>query len=172
MPRPDKKSESLEIRIPYATKAAFMERCRAEGTSASQTLREFIEAHLTGSTATPRAQMARPRRWIRVGAGAAAALGLAATAVPSLARPLERAEFERLDRDRDGALVSAEFARSTAVRVEIGGAQGLTSIGRPALRLEADGADAGLREMILSAAFRRLDRDANGALSFAEFRRP
>jgi hypothetical protein len=116
MPRPDKKSESLEIRIPYATKAAFMERCRAEGTSASQTLREFIEAHLTGSTATPRAQMARPRRWIRVGAGAAAALGLAATAVPSLARPLERAEFERLDRDRDGALVSAEFARSTAVR--------------------------------------------------------
>ena len=171
MPRPDKKSESLEIRIPHATKAAFMERCRAEGTSASQTLRGFIEAHLSPSAATPAAQPPRPRRWLRAGAGAAAALGLAATAVPSLARPLERAEFKRLDLDRNGALASAEFARSIAVRVEIGGSPGLSSIGRPALRLEADGADAGLREMILSAAFRRLDRDADGALSFGEFRR-
>ena len=42
-PRPPKKSESLEIRIPYPTKQAFMAHCRAEGRSASEELRAFIE---------------------------------------------------------------------------------------------------------------------------------
>ena len=45
-PRPPKKSESLEIRIPYPTKQAFMERCREEGVSASEVLRGLIETRL------------------------------------------------------------------------------------------------------------------------------
>jgi hypothetical protein len=41
-----KKSETLEIRLPYPTKLAFMARCRDEGRSASEALRLFIDGHL------------------------------------------------------------------------------------------------------------------------------
>src|SRR5205809_809617 len=41
-----KKSESLEIRLPYPTKQAFMARCRDDGRSASDAMRGFIDYHL------------------------------------------------------------------------------------------------------------------------------
>ena len=106
MARPLKKSESLEIRIPHATKLAFMERCRAEGASASETLRGFIDGWLAAAAPAP-----RRRSRLRLAAGLVAAVGLGATALPSLARPLERAGFDQLDADRDGRLSPAEFAR-------------------------------------------------------------
>ena len=105
MTRPVKKSESLEIRIPHAAKAAFMDRCRAEGTSASEALRGYIDRRLAEPEGKP------SRVWLRVGAGAVAAFGLAGAALPSLAGPLERAGFERLDANRDGALSPAELGR-------------------------------------------------------------
>jgi len=64
-----KKSESLEIRLPYPTKQAFMARCRADGRSASEALRGFIEAEIEGAPARPRL---RP---LIAGALAAAAIG-------------------------------------------------------------------------------------------------
>jgi hypothetical protein len=102
-----KKSESLEIRIPYPTKLAFMARCRAEGRSASEALRAFIDDQLAA------AQPPRPRRgtW-RLIAGAAIAAAVGAAAVPSLARPgLRAAEFAHLDANRDGVISYAEFQR-------------------------------------------------------------
>jgi hypothetical protein len=108
MARPPKKSESLEIRIPYAEKTAFMDRCRADGVSASETLRGWIEAHLAGGAATNTRDGGRMR--LRL-AALAAALGLSAAALPSLARPPERAGFERLDHDGDGAVTAGELAR-------------------------------------------------------------
>jgi len=45
-PRAPKKSETLEIRIPYPTKTAFMEKARAEGKAASEIVRERIDAYL------------------------------------------------------------------------------------------------------------------------------
>ena len=45
-PRAPKKSETLEIRIPYPTKTAFMEKARAEGRAASEIVREQIDAYL------------------------------------------------------------------------------------------------------------------------------
>jgi hypothetical protein len=52
--RPPKKSESLEIRIPYPAKQAFMARCRQDGTSASEALRALIDAHLEDEPMRPR----------------------------------------------------------------------------------------------------------------------
>ena len=43
-PRKLKKSETLEIRLPYPTKLAFMARCQDAGVSASEALRGFIGA--------------------------------------------------------------------------------------------------------------------------------
>lgn len=107
-PRKLKKSESLEIRIPHPTKQAFMARCRAEGRSASEALRGFIEGQLDAGPKPP-ARRAPPWRLI---AGAAIVAALGAAAVPSLARPgLNAAEFARLDANHDGVLTYAEFQR-------------------------------------------------------------
>ena len=98
-----KKSETLEIRLPYPTKLAFMARCQAEGRSASEALRGFIDGHLEGR------RPARRSRHLITGALIAAAVG--AIALPSLARPSLRSEFDRLDLNGDNAISIAEFAR-------------------------------------------------------------
>jgi hypothetical protein len=89
--RPLKKSETLEIRIPYSTKTAFMARCRDDGSSASEALRKLIDQHLADEAAAARAP-ARPalfggRRLPHLLAGALIAAAVGAVAVPSLARP-------------------------------------------------------------------------------------
>ena len=100
-----KKSESLEIRLPHPTKQAFMARCQAEGRSASETLRGFIEGEL----------QPRPRRRLRyLAAGVLAAAAVGAVAAPSLAGPaVTAAEFVRLDVDHDGQLSFAEFTAAS-----------------------------------------------------------
>lgn len=106
-PRKLKKSESLEIRIPFPTKQAFMARCQDRGVSASEALRGFIESEL--APARPAARRRAPWRWLIAGLLAA---GMGAAAVPSLARPgLTAAEFAALDANHDGVLTLAEFQR-------------------------------------------------------------
>jgi len=98
-----KKSETLEIRLPYPTKLAFMARCRDEGRSASEALRGFID----GEIGQPPARNPLQVRLI-VGALIAAAMG--AVALPSLAQPsFSAAEFARLDANHDGKITFAEF---------------------------------------------------------------
>jgi hypothetical protein len=100
-----KKSETLEIRLPYPTKLAFMARCRDEGRSASEALRHFIDGHLE----------ARPaRRAGRLLAGALVAAAVGAIALPSLARPSLRAEFDRLAADPAAGISLADFRRLDA----------------------------------------------------------
>ncbi|UTW58350.1 hypothetical protein KFE96_16240 [Kordiimonas sp. SCSIO 12603] len=48
MPRREKKSESLEIRLEYSKKTSFMEACKARGQTASDVLRGSIEEYITG----------------------------------------------------------------------------------------------------------------------------
>jgi hypothetical protein len=100
-----KKSESLEVRIAYPTKLAFMARCQAEGVSASEAVRGFIDGRLAAPT------RAEPRRGLRLGAGFLAAMAVGAMALPSLARPGPAADFARLDLNGDGKVTQAEFAR-------------------------------------------------------------
>ena len=101
-----KKSETLEIRLPYPTKLAFMAACRARGRSASEALRQFIDAEIAPQARAPRLG----RRGWRLVAGAALAAAMGAVALPSLAHPSLRAEFDRLDRNSDRAITAAEFA--------------------------------------------------------------
>jgi hypothetical protein len=106
-----KKSETLEIRLPYPTKLAFMARCRDEGRSASEALRHFIEGHLDDGRPAPKAAQSVGHKPFRLLAGALFAAALGAVALPSLAHPSLRSEFERLDLDGDHAISLAEFAR-------------------------------------------------------------
>ena len=102
MSRQPKKSETLEIRLSHAAKTAFMERCRAEGLTASEALR----AHIEGP----------PRKGLRAPAVVAALIGLAigAVAAPSLAAAAgkvssDRAAFARMDANGDGVVSFEEF---------------------------------------------------------------
>ena len=104
--RAPKKSETLEVRLPFETKTAFMARCQDEGRTASEAVRGFIKAELERGAR-------RRARWTQIGVAAMAGLAVGAAAAPSLARSEDgsRSEFQRLDADGDGALTYAEFSR-------------------------------------------------------------
>ncbi|WP_299014644.1 EF-hand domain-containing protein [uncultured Caulobacter sp.] len=103
--RPPKKTETLEIRLPPQTKAAFMARCQETRRTASEALRDFIEQDLRAPTTTRRRSLA----W-RIAAAALAGLAVGAVAAPSLARPSgSDAAFQRLDANHDGVLNLDEF---------------------------------------------------------------
>jgi hypothetical protein len=105
--RPAKKSETLEVRLPYEAKAAFMARCRDTGQTASEAVRLFIECELSGRRGARRGL----RAWQTM-AAAAAGLAIGAAAAPSLAQTGGSDQaFQRLDRDGDGLLTPGEFAR-------------------------------------------------------------
>ncbi|MFD1789862.1 EF-hand domain-containing protein [Sphingomonas floccifaciens] len=106
-----KKNVTLEVRLPDATKAAFMAQCRRQDRTASDAVRAFINAQLEAGEQPLRRPSRRSVRlavtaWV---AGAAIGAGLA---TPSLARsaPWEAQAFAALDRNHDGVLSPSEFA--------------------------------------------------------------
>lgn len=107
--KPLKKSETIEVRLPHATKAAFMACCRDEGRTVSEAVRAFMEREIGGSR-----RSARAGGWHAL-AALAAGLALGAVAAPSLAQsqaePGSRAAFQRLDRNHDGMVSFDEFRR-------------------------------------------------------------
>lgn len=104
--KPSKKTDTLEIRLPPETKAAFMARCQASRRTASEALRGFIEQDLVAPRAGPRR---RSLAWHAL-AAAVAGLAVGAVAAPSLARTATSdAAFERLDLNHDGVLSIEEF---------------------------------------------------------------
>jgi len=103
-----KKSESLEIRIPYPTKQAFMARCREDGRSASEALRGLIEGELSDRAPY------RSRKTGRLAMGALIVAALGAIALPSLARSNPDAEFRKLDANHDGKLSLAEYRQGVS----------------------------------------------------------
>jgi hypothetical protein len=82
-PRTPKKTETIEVRLPYATKAAFMARCQRDGRTASDAIRQFIDREL----GTKRAA-ARLSRLGQVLAAALMGLAVGAVAAPTLAHPV------------------------------------------------------------------------------------
>jgi hypothetical protein len=106
--KPAKKSESIEIRLSYEAKTAFMDRCRLEDRTASEAIRLFIDDQIALPAVTPQQRPSHWRAAVGLLIGMAMGLGVAA---PSLARASQqsRASFEQLDRNRDGVLSYEEF---------------------------------------------------------------
>lgn len=103
-----KKNDSIEIRLPDETKAAFREKCRREGRTASEAVRSFIDEQLEPGVRVRRSRRSIWRIDLAVAAGAVLGGGIAA---PSIAASSDtsRSAFHALDRDHDGALTYEEF---------------------------------------------------------------
>jgi len=126
-PRREKKSETLEVRIPHDTKQAFLTACREDGTTASEVVRTSVQTYLV-ERERPTLQQARtpamnsvlklvtnlphPVRHYtpRVVAGGIVAASLVAFAtMPSAAAPDFATQFKTLDKNGDGVISSEEF---------------------------------------------------------------
>lgn len=148
--RQTKKSEFLEVRLPHPTKQAFMERCRADGRSASDAVRGFIDGYLAGPARRP-----APGRTLRLIAAGAALMICGLAAAPSFAHAAVSSEFARLDLNHDGQVSLPEFDRTAGVQVSLAA----PALGEP------------LRRQVLAAAFRQIDADRDGGINLAEYRR-
>lgn len=121
-PKPSrvKKSETLEVRIPYETKQAFLTACREDGTTASEVVRDKVQDYLdarerpslNADKRTLIMKLPQPIRrygW-RAAAGGVAAIGFVGlAALPSAATPDFKAQFGRLDKNGDGVVTVEEF---------------------------------------------------------------
>jgi Ca2+-binding EF-hand superfamily protein len=155
-PQKLKKSETLEVRIPYETKQAFLTACREDGTTASEVVRENIQSYLDERERpvqqperTPAmtnvvqfAKLAEKlppvvRRYgPRVAASGVAALAFATfAALPSAAAPDFQAAFKKLDVNGDGVISAEEFAGKT------GGKDDDVLVETRVIRKSADGKD-------------------------------
>ena len=152
--RPPKKSETLEIRIPYPTKTAFMEKAKAEGRAASEIVREQIDAYL-GAEPAPETLADKAvvmiRRNLRGAglmlAGAGSALAISLAAAPATAgRGIEEAPL---------AAVGIDANDGTSPLMIV-------------VDLPAGGLTATQLGDLVSQAFARLDKDGNGVLSLGE----
>ena len=176
--RPPKKSETLEVRLPHAVKQAFMARARTQGRTASAVLREFVDSYLAGASPPE----ARPmiKRYLKPAAAttaAASALALyALTPSAVAAAPDLKSVFAELDRDRDGAISSAEFIDrhdSGVVLMHRDGQAAPSEEGRPFMLPLHPGAPTPIAGADLPAMLRhgydKQDSDRNGAVTFGEF---
>lgn len=151
-----KKTETIELRLPYQTKQAFMARCSAAGVSASEVLRGFIAGYLE-SCARPRSNRAALAARVGLALGALAAVGVIAE--PALARAAVSASFSRMDANHDGGITWLEFSRAARPQV--------------VLEMGSSRADAGLsadlRTRVLNDSFARIDKDRDGSISRKEY---
>lgn len=162
-PQTLKKTETLELRLPFETKQAFMARCQASGVTASEALRGFIADYVEGRRA---AALRRPRMVspARLGFAAAALVAAGVLAQPSLARANASAAFDRIDVNHDGRVTYAEFSHAVEPKLSL-------AFGAEAPAAASSAIPADLRDRLIRQAFDRIDADRNGELTFEEFRR-
>lgn len=112
--RKEKKSESLDIRLPFEQKRAFMAATKAQGETASQALRRFIADYIEEARLAEQPNpvqeitmtLAR-HRFKSIATAAGAALGVfSVTALPSAA---DSTAFDALDKNNDGVITEGEI---------------------------------------------------------------
>ncbi|MEM1372424.1 MAG: hypothetical protein AAGG72_09400 [Pseudomonadota bacterium] len=112
--RKEKKSESLDIRLPYEQKREFMEATRKRGETASQALREFIATYIEEARLAEHPNpvqeitMTLARHRLKtIATATGAALGVfSIAALPSAA---DSTAFEKLDKNKDGVITEGEI---------------------------------------------------------------
>lgn len=169
--RPEKKSEMIEVRVPYSMKQAFLKSCEARGISLSEAVRDMIDAQ----THQPARRMdnwirrinpmstlfkRHPRKTAGGAAGAVAAIALLGAA-PTIASD-GMAIFAEMDADRNNVISEAEFMAS----IREGGL-----VMNPSADPYAPRRYVSLRELEghTRSEFARYDRNRNGEITPYEF---
>jgi hypothetical protein len=123
-PEEPKKSETIEVRVPWRLKQDFMARARREGRSASEVVRDLMQDYVRRpAQRTPQqtleTAMTAIRRHPRTGfaavLGAAGISALIAGGLPAGAAPDFRPAFEGLDRNGDDVIDAAEYGQTGLV---------------------------------------------------------
>src|SRR5690349_17533438 len=174
--REPKKSETLEGRVPHEVKDALMRKAKSEGRSASEVIRNSIDAYLADrSKEKPNMLIAAWKPAAFAGAAAIAIVWTALAPAPLAAGPDLRVAFDHFDTNKDGAVTLAEFRAGhdeDRMFVHSGKAPGhsapfimplhhavpIGSVGSP------------VPESFLKSEFAKEDRDHNGRVDFAEFK--
>ncbi|MAK61157.1 MAG: hypothetical protein CMK09_09290 [Ponticaulis sp.] len=116
--REEKKSESLEVRLPYSQKIAFMEACKREGISASEALRagiaEFLEAHERQSqSSNPLKEVVTLMRLnTKKTIGSLMALSIGTAMFAAMPSAAQDELFAKLDKNNDGVLTAGEISKN------------------------------------------------------------
>ncbi|MAP95716.1 MAG: hypothetical protein CMK07_12270 [Ponticaulis sp.] len=115
--RDEKKSETLEVRLPYSQKIAFMDACKEEGITASEALRagidEFLETRSRQSQHSHAMKdvvtlMTRKKKTV----GSLLALSLSAVAFTALPSAAADELFVQFDKNKDGVLTAGEISKN------------------------------------------------------------
>ena len=178
--REPKKSETLEVRLPHDVKNALMRKAKREGRSASEVIRQAIDAYLAERTREKPNMLVTA--WKPIAAAAAAAATVVWTALapaPLAAGPDLRAAFASFDRNRDGIVTLAEFRQGHAED------RMFVHSGKPPAhsapqsapftiplhrRLPIGTAGSAVPEGMLKAEFAKEDTDHSGSVDFNEFK--
>ena len=115
MKRREKKSESLDIRLPYQQKQDFMAATKQRDETASQALRRFISTYIEEARLEEQPNKVQEitmtlarHRFKSIATAAGAALGVfSVSALPSAA---DSTPFDALDKNNDGLITEGEIA--------------------------------------------------------------
>jgi len=180
-PRPPKKTETLEVRLPHGVKRDFMARTRSRGRTASAVLREFIDSYLADISPAKDTPMFKR---IAKPAAVTAALGTVVAAhlmlpTAAAAAPDFKSVFVQLDRNKDGKLTPDELA-DHAVLADKVYAEHSADLGNGVVPMMV-ALHAHMHQMMhagsspaqmhagMQKAFGSLDADKNGVVTFGEF---
>lgn len=115
MKRREKKSESIDIRLPYQQKQDFMAATKQRGETASQALRQYISTYIEEARLEQQPNKVQEitmtlarHRFKSIATAAGAAIGVfSVAALPSAA---ENSAFDHLDKNKDGLITEGEIA--------------------------------------------------------------
>lgn len=116
--RDEKKSESLEVRLPYSQKIAFMEACKKEGITASEALRDGIREFLASRDGqSQRSSVLKDvvtlmKMNTRKTVGSLIALSLGSAVFVTLPSQAQDKLFAEYDKNEDGYLTAGEISKN------------------------------------------------------------
>ena len=123
--RQEKKSESIEVRLPYSQKQAFMDACKDEGLTASEALRAEISTFLLSRARRSQRNASVKETWNMIKqnrkktAGTLTALAAGAALFAAVPSSAEDALFRAYDKNGDGVLTSGEISKNDSKVFEV-----------------------------------------------------
>lgn len=123
----EKQSESLEVRLGFAAKRAFMEACRDKGMTASEVVRQFVETYPVRPARRPWARL--PTKLTEYPMNLTLTALLAASLGASTLLPLQSATADRDDPETSFARIDTD-GDGYFTRIDLYHQAGLTDDGR------------------------------------------